>query len=150
LSLAESLTVSIGATERGSPSLFRSLAAALYDALLTAAVLFIATAMWLPFTSGQAIEPHNPWFGGYLVVVWFAFHGWCWTHGGQTLGMKAWRLRLYSVRSGPVTWKQSAARFAGAFVSWGVLGLGVVWRLVPPYRQSWHDRLAETYLGWAD
>ncbi|OGI41569.1 MAG: hypothetical protein A2150_00620 [Candidatus Muproteobacteria bacterium RBG_16_64_11] len=43
-------------------------------------------------------------------VCGFLFYGWFWTRGGQTLGMRAWRLRLTRADGGPVTWRRAALR----------------------------------------
>ncbi|MFO1432341.1 MAG: RDD family protein [Candidatus Competibacteraceae bacterium] len=90
--------------------LLRRLAAISYDSLLLLAVLFIATVLVLPLNGGVAIR-HNPFFSSYLFVVCFLFYGWFWTHGGQTLGMRAWKLRLQRRDGGVVTWWQALARF---------------------------------------
>ena len=37
-----------------------------------------------------------------LAVAW-AFYGWFWLHGGQTLGMRAWRLKLVTDDGRPLT-----------------------------------------------
>lgn len=132
------------------PGLPRIMAAALYDLILTMAVLFLATALWLPFTSGRAIAPQSLPFEAYLLSVWFIFFGWCWTHGGQTLGMQAWKLKVYSKDTGPVTWRQAGIRFLMAIPAWTLGGLGVFWRMMPPRHETWHDLASGTYFGWAD
>jgi uncharacterized RDD family membrane protein YckC len=82
----------------------------------------------------------------YLLLIAFAFFGWFWVHGGQTLGMRAWRLRLVSADGGPVSWKQAAIRFAAALLSWSCLGLGFFWALIDREKRAWHDRLSGTRL----
>ncbi len=90
--------------------LLRRLAALGYDSLLLLAVLFIATALVLPLHGGVAIR-HNPFFSSYIFFTCFLFYGWFWTHGGQTLGMRAWKLRLQRDDGGTITWWQALARF---------------------------------------
>ena len=67
-----------------------------------------------------------------LVMMWvaFAYFGWCWTHGGQTLGMRAWRLRICALGGGLPTWRQCAVRFLAAIVSWACAGAGFAWILL--------------------
>ena len=81
--------MSASETQPRPATLFRRLAALFYDSLLLLAVWFIATALLLPFTSGEAIRPHNPLLSSYLLFISFFFYGWFWIHGGQTLGMSA-------------------------------------------------------------
>lgn len=129
------------------PGLLRRLAALLYDTMLLAGVLFAATLLLLPFRGGEAFHPHNPWFSAYLLGVGFAFFGGFWTHGGQTLGMRAWKIRLKSVDGGTVTWRQAALRAGFALVSTGLLGLGYLWVWFDSRRCTWHDLASGTRLS---
>lgn len=124
--------------------LLRRLAAIVYDAFLLAAVLFLATAVALPLNGGRAFEPGHWRYLGYLGVVAFLFSGWFWTHGGQTLGMKVWGLRLDTTDGTPVTWSRAALRFGSAFLSIACLGFGYWWILLDPQGKAWHDRLSGT------
>ena len=131
---------------RRTPGLLRRLGAVFYDALLVFSVLFAATLPVLVFTAGRAIAPGNPLYMGYLALVAFAYFAWCWTHGGQTLGMRAWRLRIHTLDGGTPTWRQCALRFLAAILSWTLAGAGFLWVLVDPDRRAWHDRLSGTVL----
>ncbi|MCB1816220.1 MAG: RDD family protein, partial [Candidatus Competibacteraceae bacterium] len=73
-------------------ALLRRLAAMLYDGLLLFGVIFTGTVVLLPFTNGHAIAPGNPAYQASLLGLIGLFYGWCWTHGGQSLGMKAWHI----------------------------------------------------------
>jgi uncharacterized RDD family membrane protein YckC len=115
-----------------------------YDGLLLVAVLFAATAVLLPFTGGEAIRAGQGWYTAYLVVVSFVYFGWFWTHGGQTLGMRTWNLRLIGAGKNGATWGQSLVRFAGACLSWIACGAGFLWLLIDRDRLTWHDRLSRT------
>jgi uncharacterized RDD family membrane protein YckC len=122
----------------------RRLAAAFYDAFLLFALWFAAAAAMLPLTGGEAVGPGNPLFTSYLFLVAFLFFGWFWTHGGQTLGMRAWRLRVQRRDGGPLTWSHALLRFLVAIPSWLLLGAGFLWALVDRDGQTWHDRYSET------
>ena len=90
--------------------LCRRLGAICYDALLLFAILCIATALVLPLNGGAAIS-HNPVFFLYVYTVCLLFFGWFWTHGGQTLGMRTWKLRLQRHDGGNISWWQALVRF---------------------------------------
>ncbi|MFO1351664.1 MAG: RDD family protein [Gammaproteobacteria bacterium] len=122
----------------------RRLAALVYDALLVFGLLFAATALLLPFTHGEAIRPGHYEYTFYLVLVCFLFYGWCWTHGGQTLGMQAWKIRAQARDGTAITWTQAGARFCAAILSWLPLGLGYWWMLIDRERLTWHDRMSST------
>lgn len=120
------------------------MAAILYDIFLLAAILFIATAVALPLNSGVAFTSKQSLYLLYLLAVSFFFFGWFWTHGGQTLGMRAWKIKVLTVNHEPIGWGQALIRFIAAIVSWGVFGLGFFWILVDKHRRSWHDHLSRT------
>lgn len=124
--------------------LLRRLAVIVYDAFLLFAVAFVAGILALPLTG--AITPGNPFFTSYIFFVCFFFFGWFWTHGGQTLGMRAWRVRVQRYDGGPITWWQAMLRFLVAFVSWGALGLGFLWSLFDKRKRTWHDIYSESVL----
>ena len=130
-----------------APGFLRRLAAQIYDLFLLLAVLFLATALLLPFTAGVAVTAqHILIYRIYLAVVSFFFYGWFWTHGGQTLGLRAWKIKVLTLDKKPISWQQAFLRFATASVSWGFFGLGYLWVLVDKNRRSWHDRLSSTAL----
>lgn len=129
------------------PGLSRRLAAIVYDGLLLWGVLFVA-GLPLPLISGTLRES---WWvelltQGYLLIVCLLFFGWFWVHGGQTLGMRAWRLRVVGADRSPIGWRQATVRFLAAALSWAALGLGFLWVLVDRERLAWHDRLSNTAL----
>ncbi len=127
-----------------TPSLMRRFAAIVYDSLLLASVLFVATALILPFNAGQDFRNHQIFYSFYLLMVSFIFYGWFWTHGGQTLGLRAWKLQVLTFDLQPITWLQAFERFSGAIVSWGMLGLGFLWSILNEEKHCWHDTLSKT------
>lgn len=125
----------------------RRLGAMIYDALLLCAVLFIAGLPLPLIPEPLRFEPGVRYATLiYLLGVSFLFFGWFWVHGGQTLGMRAWRFRVVSAGDGGLGWKLAWRRFAWAMVSWAALGLGFIWSLVDTRRWAWHDRFSGTYL----
>ncbi len=129
--------------------LLRRCGALLYDLLLLAAVLMVVTALFLPFTGGEAItsagNPLLEWtYRVVLLGTIVLFFGAFWTGRGQTLGMAAWRLRVEREDGGRLTWGDTARRLGTAFLSWLPAGLGYLWILVDPQRRAWHDRLSHT------
>src|SRR5690606_5619968 len=88
----------------------------------------------------------NPFFLCYLLLVCLFFYGWFWTHGGQTLGMRVWKVSLISRDGQPVNWRQAGLRFSAALFSWGLFGLGFFWQWLSKEKQSWHDLISGTQL----
>ena len=98
----------------------RRLAAIVYDGLLLIGVLIVASALALGLVAvllgGEAVRLHNPltgnpFFQTYLLLICFFFYGGFWTHGGQTLGMRAWRLRVQRRDGRGIGWWQALLRF---------------------------------------
>ena len=126
-----------------TPSILRRLASMIYEMLLLAAVLFIAgfvfTAVFRP-----PLHPVLRYaFQFYLLLVMAAYFIWYWLHGGQTLPMKTWRLRVVNADGRPLGLKQACLRFAYALIGIA-LGFGILWALFDRDRQFWHDRMAGT------
>jgi uncharacterized RDD family membrane protein YckC len=89
--------------------IFRRLAAGVYDGLLLLAVLMLSTAALQAFTGGEAITYAS--VGAWEYVYRFAmaalvagYYGLAWTRRGQTLGMKAWKLRVERPDGGLPGW----------------------------------------------
>lgn len=141
-------TVSNPDTDHTLPpcGLLRRLAAIFYDCLLLFAVLFAATALLMPFTHGEAIASENPLFFIYLLGWAFLLFGWQWTHGGQTLGMRAWKVKLIGADGGPVSWRVAGLRFSLALLAWLPAGAGFLWALVDGDHLTLHDRYSNTRL----
>jgi uncharacterized RDD family membrane protein YckC len=128
-------------SESPPASLIKQLAAMVYDSLLIFAVLFFATAIALLFNHGEAIQS-NLWFKIYLWLILCTYYAWFWQKSGQTLGMRAWRIRLVSAAGANPSWAICYLRLLSALLSLLCLGLGYWWRLFKPY--TWHDRLSHT------
>ena len=126
--------------------LLRRLAAILYDSILLAAVLFFASLLATPLLGDHPSAGMLLAFRLYLVLIMFAFFAWFWSHGGQTLGMRAWRIRLQNRGGGPVTLWQIMLRFIIAIGSWLAFGLGFLWSLIDKEKLTWHDRYSMTEL----
>jgi uncharacterized RDD family membrane protein YckC len=77
----------------------RRLASACYDGLLVLALLMVTTALLQLTTHGRALiyASIGPWvyaYHGALAAALISYFYVGWTRKGQTLGMKAWGLRL--------------------------------------------------------
>ena len=114
----------------------------LYEAILLFAVAFFAG--WLFFAASGGRDATAGALRHVLqlliLVMFAAYFLWCWLRGGQTLPMKAWRIRLVGVTPG-----KALLRFVLALVLLPT-GVSVLWALFDPERQFLHDRLAGTRL----
>jgi uncharacterized RDD family membrane protein YckC len=131
-----------------APGLLRRLAAIFYDSWLVVGIwllgVIIDTFVRDEKGLGLAIS-HLP-LQLFFIVAPLLFFGWFWTHGGQTLGMRAWRLKLLADSGEPVSARQAIVRFFAACLSALVLALGYLWVLFDRDRKSWHDHISGTRL----
>ena len=116
--------------------------ALVYESLIVAAILFLATAIALVFTQ-KKIAPGTVWFDLYLLAVLASYFCYCWRRSGQTVGMFAWRLLLSDLGGKRVDFATALVRFLVAtLLGFGVLGL--LWALVDIDRVALQDRLTKT------
>lgn len=125
----------------------RRLAAIVYDSIVLIGLLFFAALPPTLLYGGAITEPWPTWLMRvYLLAVAFAFFGGFWTHGGQTIGMRAWKIRVARSDGRALGWRDALVRFAAAIVSWVVLGVGFWWSLFDREGLAWHDRVSGTRL----
>ena len=124
--------------------LLRRLAAGAYDLLPLIALWMGGTAILLPFTAGRGIPPHNPAYQVWLIAIAYFYYTLSWQFGGQTIGMRAWRIRMVPVGAANLGWGLAGLRFGVAVLGVATLGAGVVAALFDGRRRMWHDRAART------
>lgn len=125
------------------------LAALAYD-LFPLAALWMATAgTFLLAAHGEVDAAHPPMAYRLglqlaLLAVTAGYFVLSWSRGGQTIGMRAWRIRITTVGGDALPWPRALLRFAIALLSLGALGLGFLWCLIDRERRAWHDLAART------
>lgn len=131
-------------TSNPPAGLLRRIAALCYDLLLLIAIMLIFTfTAWLA-RGGREIAPGTFWFQLSLMGLAMLFYAWFWTHGGQTLGMRAWKIRVENEDATALSWATALARFWLAWLVTLPAGLGWWWSLLDPKQRCWHDRLTHT------
>lgn len=135
------------------PSLPRRLAAIGYDCLLLIALdvlvsaLVVLPAGMLFGVQEPARDPTVKWLLQLLTaLISIGFFVGFWLHGGQTLGMRAWRIRVVGSDGYPLTPQAALLRALTALLSWAAFGLGFLWALVDAEQLAWHDRFSHTRL----
>jgi uncharacterized RDD family membrane protein YckC len=115
------------------------------------------------------------WSIAYFVVmlsVWFGFYGYFWTRSGQTIGMRAWRVRVETEQGDLITWSQALKRWLLSITPWlpcllllmmaeqmGSIALKYVGQVASllgvaawlvmyagPKRLTWHDQLSRSHV----
>ena len=125
--------------------LVRCLMACLYDWLLVLAIMMVASVPVVAITAAP-VSPGQGWYRLALISVAAVFFIAFWTMGGQTLGMRAWRIKVVQSDGSKVTTTRAASRFTCAIVSALAAGLGFAWMLFSGEKLSWHDQWSGTRL----
>lgn len=128
----------------GLAPLPRRLLCLVYEALLLAAVLILGALPFTLLTRGAEPVAARPLFQLYLIGLAGLYFAWQWRHGGQTLPMRTWRLKLVARDGSALTAARALQRYLFALAGTAAFGLGYLWALVDPERQFLHDRLVGT------
>lgn len=150
--------------------LWRRLAALVYDLLAVVAIVMVVGLLCQLATGGKLIttgpQVSIPWWyqplQGLAVAAYFISS---WRYGGQTLGMRPWRIRLTRSDGGVPSWLQALLRVLVAAAPllllmlnpllglrttlWIAVLAWAVWfapALFDPRRRALHDLLAGTEL----
>lgn len=125
------------------------LLAAVYDALPVLALWMLASALALVLHGNR---PFAPWSAGQLALwalCWLVtglYAVLSWRRGGQTLGMRPWRLRVVDDHGAAASARALWLRYAVATLSLAAAGLGFLWSLIDRERRTWHDIASHTRL----
>ncbi|HBH36507.1 MAG TPA: RDD family protein [Gammaproteobacteria bacterium] len=136
-------------TQHPAPGIPRLLAAMLYDLILLIGILLLATTLVvipLNISYASTTLDGNPLFQLYLVAVIILFYTWFWSHGGQTLGMRTWKIRVVSRSGEPLSLLQAFKRLLLAVITLAPAGLGLWWKIIDRESQTLYDRLAGSRL----
>jgi uncharacterized RDD family membrane protein YckC len=126
----------------------RRFAALIYDGFLLIAVLMPYTWVVVLIHGGAVTEASGrlSWWAyraGALAIM-AAYYVLNWTRSGQTLGMRAWRLRTLTDSGQRLQVGQAVVRFCWGLAAWLPFGLGVLWLYADPEHLALHDRLSRT------
>ncbi len=122
----------------------RRFGAMFYDAMLTFALMMVASFIYIWANSWNESSWDSPLYTVYLLIVSLLFFGGFWVNAGQTLGMQTWGLHIEDGNGNKIRWGQASLRFFAALLSWAACGLGFLWILVDKNKLAWHDRLSNT------
>jgi len=152
-----------------APSLKRRLCSMLYESMLLFGVLFISAWVFSTLLQQRHALYLRHALEGWLFAILALYFIWFWRHGGQTLAMKTWRIKLVSKDGGRVSVGRAILRFLLCWL-WFLPGLALAWALgaknwmliwipalnlivwaalvyLDPQRQFLHDRLAGTRIS---
>jgi uncharacterized RDD family membrane protein YckC len=118
------MSVSIGAAPGGAavsppfstPSLRRRFAVMLYESLVLFGVLTMAGLLYSPLMEQRHALQGRQGLQAVLFAVLGLYFVWFWTHGGQTVAMRAWHVQLVDRHGAPVGLWRALARFMASWI----------------------------------
>lgn len=124
----------------------RRLASMLYESMLLLGVLALTFLVpYLMLGVGFQIAPPGWLAWLHIFVVLGVYFVWYWRRQGQTLAMQTWRLKIVAAADGRLaSTGRCWLRYALAWPSVLLGGIGLLWALIDRDRQFLHDRLAGT------
>lgn len=124
---------------------WRRFAAIVYDALAVVAIVMVVGLLAQMATGGQLFDTHGRmltwWYQPLQGVVVGAYFLLSWVRGGQTLGMRPWRIRVTDAQGEPLGWGRGLVRLAIAALP---LALVVIFPLTSLRAALWAP-----LVGWA-
>ena len=109
-------------------------------------------ALWFVVAAGFTAAHGDAVRGGALGLVEFAvlwavagvYATLSWRRGGQTIGMRAWRLRVTDAAGGAPGWRALWLRYVVGALGLLAGGLGFWWAWFDRDARTWHDRASRT------
>lgn len=135
----------LGVVVKQQAWLGRRFAAMFYDLWIVLALWMVVGALCLLLTGGHMDVRDPPWWQRVAllaVAVGYFLVSWC--RGGQTIGMRAWRLRLRDADGGPIPFGRAVLRLPLALLSLALAGCGFWWAWLDADRRTAHDRLCRS------
>ena len=130
--------------EQAAASVRVRLACMIYEALLLAALLLLASATFVALGGDASDARGRTLLQAWLVVVMGVYYVWSWSAGRRTLPMRTWRLRLVDRAGAPPDAGTALVRFLAAAIALPLGAAALWWALIDRERQFLHDRIAGT------
>lgn len=130
-------------------SLWLRLAAAVYDLFPLIALWMLSAGLFLLAAHGRVDVAHPPFAYRFalrltLFAISAAYFVISWSRGGQTIGMRAWRLRVVDSDGNALPWPRALLRFVVALAGLLPFGIGFWWCLIERNHHAWHDWAAQS------
>ncbi len=124
--------------------LFRRLGAAAYDVLILCGVIMLTSLVVIAARNGAEIPAGSLWFQALILAQSVAYFVGFWASGGQTPGMRPWRLRLVDRSGGTVSPARAVGRLVVTLLVTAPVGAGFVWMLLGHDGRALQDKLSGT------
>ena len=126
------------------PGVARRLMSLAYEVLVVSAIALVAGLAFYGVADGSLTGGMRHLFQLYLFLVLGAYFVACWSHGGRTLPMQTWKVRVVRDDGVSIGIGRAMLRYVFAWLSLMPLGAGFLWAFFDREGQFLHDRLAGT------
>lgn len=141
-------------SEYPTASFWKRLFSTLYDIFILGAISLayfaVVTALsanetvaieknYLPTSTGLAVQ------AGWVLTL-LGFYCFFWYRIGQTVAMKAWRLKVVSKDGNRLAATQCIIRAALGFLGFALCGISYLWIFFDKDKRALHDRLSKTFV----
>jgi len=124
---------------------FKHIAAFIYDIFPVIGIVLLTSFVVLLIRNGHEVERNTLWFNFLLFSEITLYYVYSWKIGGQTLGMRAWKMKIIpNDKNMPtLSWAQSFVRFFVGIIScFG--GIGIFWKLFSKDKLTWMDSASKS------
>jgi len=85
---------------------------------------------------------------GALAIFHFLYFGYFWSRDGQSVGMKLFNIKVVrQTESESISfWRGAFRGTLGYYISGLVFGLGFIWAAFDSQKETWHDKLFDTWV----
>ena len=130
--------------KNNTPPLIRIYSSLIYELFALVPIWMVAGFIFIFFFNGFFGVYQRLIFQIYLWLISGIYLTYCWTRSGQTLAMRAWKLKIISTR-GRLTKKLAWIRYV--FATLGVLmgGVNFMWALTNKKHLYLHDKILKNH-----
>src|SRR5690606_9532907 len=114
---------------------WRHVAAFVYDVFPMIGLWLLTSVVVVLLRGGNEVPPGTLWFQLLLIAECVFYFVFSWIKGGQTLGMRAWKIGIENHQN--MSWWQSLARFVVGLLSTILFGVGL-----------WYKKFNRANLSW--
>lgn len=131
---------------------WKHFAAFIYDVFPILAIFLLTSLLVTLIRKGDIVEPHTFWFSFLIFFELAIYYIYSWKVGGQTLGMRAWKMKIIpnQPNKATLTWTEAVLRFIAGILSFLLLGLGLFWKPFTKNKSSWMDTISHSQVKTID
>ena len=126
--------------------ILRRLLAIIYDLMIFLSLIMVFTLTIIILRGGREIPYSATWFTLVIIILHFYFFAWFWINGGQTLGMRAWKIKIVNKEGKPIDFSSALRRYLSSLSFLFPPGFCFIWYFIDKENIFLNDRLSKTII----